>query len=102
MLWSGSIATIPTGYVLCDGDNGTPDLTDRFIFGAGSLADPGDSGGDEETLFGTGSSVYQKTSGYVDGTSPGVRNDYTQTNPVQAHKHEFMPVYYALAYIMKS
>ena len=34
MMWSGSIATIPAGYVLCNGSNGTPDLRDRFIVGA--------------------------------------------------------------------
>jgi hypothetical protein len=35
-MWSGSIATIPTGWLLCNGTNGTPDLRDRFIVGAGS------------------------------------------------------------------
>lgn len=32
--WSGSIANIPVGWVLCDGKNNTPDLSDRFIIGA--------------------------------------------------------------------
>lgn len=31
LLWYGSIATIPTGYALCNGANGTPDLRDKFI-----------------------------------------------------------------------
>lgn len=35
-LWYGSIASIPTGWLLCNGTNGTPDLRDRFIVGAGS------------------------------------------------------------------
>ena len=35
-MWSGSIASIPTGWRLCDGGGGTPDLRDRFIVGAGS------------------------------------------------------------------
>jgi len=34
MMWSGTIATIPTGWFLCNGSNGTPDLRDRFIVGA--------------------------------------------------------------------
>ena len=34
VLWSGTIATIPTGFQLCDGTNGTPDLRDKFIVGA--------------------------------------------------------------------
>jgi microcystin-dependent protein len=35
-MWSGSVATIPTGWVLCNGSNGTPDLRNRFIIGAHS------------------------------------------------------------------
>jgi hypothetical protein len=36
LLWSGSIASIPAGWTLCNGSNSTPDLRDRFIVGAGS------------------------------------------------------------------
>jgi hypothetical protein len=36
MLWSGSIASIPSGWALCDGTNGTPNLEDRFVVGAGN------------------------------------------------------------------
>jgi len=36
LLWSGSIGSIPAGYYLCNGSNGTPDLRDRFVVGAGS------------------------------------------------------------------
>jgi len=36
LAWSGSIATIPAGFVICDGSNGTPDLRDRFVVGAGT------------------------------------------------------------------
>jgi hypothetical protein len=35
-LWSGSVASIPSGWFICDGNNGTPDLRNRFIVGAGS------------------------------------------------------------------
>ena len=34
-IWRGSVATIPDGWVLCDGANGTPDLRSRFVYGAG-------------------------------------------------------------------
>lgn len=34
LMWSGAIATIPSGWALCNGLNGTPDLRDRFIIGA--------------------------------------------------------------------
>lgn len=33
-MWSGLLSEIPAGWVLCDGQNGTPNLTDRFIMGA--------------------------------------------------------------------
>ena len=36
VMWSGSIASIPSGWYLCNGANGTPNLQDRFIVGAGS------------------------------------------------------------------
>lgn len=35
VMWSGSVASIPAGWSLCDGTNGTPDLRGRFIVGAG-------------------------------------------------------------------
>ena len=45
IMWSGSINDIPVGWALCDGSNGTPDLRDRFIVGAGGAYNPGNTGG---------------------------------------------------------
>jgi len=45
IMWSGAIAAIPTGWVLCDGTNGTPNLRSRFVIGAGSTYAVGDTGG---------------------------------------------------------
>ena len=51
ILWSGNTGNIPTGFVLCDGNNGTPNLTDRFVVGAGAAYSPGATGGnDQQTL----------------------------------------------------
>jgi hypothetical protein len=36
ILWSGSVAAIPATWQLCNGTNGTPDLRDKFVVGAGS------------------------------------------------------------------
>lgn len=44
-MWGGLVANIPTGWLLCNGANGTPDLRDRFIKGAATGADPGGTGG---------------------------------------------------------
>jgi hypothetical protein len=45
ILWSGSVAAIPATWQLCDGTNGTPNLRDRFVVGAGSAYAVGATGG---------------------------------------------------------
>jgi hypothetical protein len=45
VIWGGSIASIPTGWVLCNGTAGTPDLRDRFVVGAGGSYAPNNTGG---------------------------------------------------------
>jgi microcystin-dependent protein len=49
-LWSGSIGSIPAGYVLCNGSNGTPDLRDRFVVGAGSTYSVDATGGSANAI----------------------------------------------------
>lgn len=46
--WFGTLLTIPDGWLLCDGNNGTPNLLDSFLIGAGGGGSfsPDDSGGD--------------------------------------------------------
>jgi len=50
LLWSGSIGSIPAGYVLCNGTNGTPDLRDRFVVGAGSSYAVNATGGSADAV----------------------------------------------------
>ena len=45
LLWSGSIISIPGGWYLCDGTNGTPNLTNRFVVSAGATYNVADIGG---------------------------------------------------------
>ena len=45
MMWSGTIATIPSGWLLCDGTSSTPDLRNRFVVGATSTYAVGATGG---------------------------------------------------------
>ncbi len=114
IMWSGAIPDIPGGWSLCDGTDGTPDLTDRFVAGAGGQYDVGDTGGsDEHTLtvdeMPTHEHDYERreTSG-VRGTETGGAQDRiggTDTRQTETtggdQPHENRPPFYALAYIQK-
>jgi hypothetical protein len=50
VLWSGSIGSIPAGWVLCNGSNGTPDLRNRFVVGAGSTYAVNGTGGSADAI----------------------------------------------------
>lgn len=50
VMWSGSIGSIPAGWVLCNGNNGTPDLRDRFVVGAGSTYAVDATGGSADAI----------------------------------------------------
>lgn len=50
VLWSGSSTSIPAGWALCDGLNGTPDLRDRFVIGAGGSYVVGSTGGSADAV----------------------------------------------------
>jgi len=46
VIWSGTIASIPAGFVICDGNNSTPNLLAKFIEGVATAAtNPGATGG---------------------------------------------------------
>ena len=45
MLWYGGVGNVPAGWHNCDGTNGTPNLMDRFIVGAGNVFPPGSQSG---------------------------------------------------------
>jgi hypothetical protein len=50
VLWSGAIGSIPAGYYLCNGSNGTPDLRDRFVIGAGNNYSVAQTGGTADSI----------------------------------------------------
>lgn len=74
LMWSGTLNTIPTGWALCNGQqvNGltTPDLTKKFVMGAGTSV---------------GASLIPGYSSYAPGTQGG--NSTINTTP--AHSHSF-------------
>lgn len=132
MIWSGSSASIPTGWVLCDGNNSTPDLRNRFVVGAGSTYSVNATGGSADAVVvshtHTATSVVtdpghtHQTLGWGGGSSYGINSiDSDNTNNVTSNSsttgitvattnastgvsgtNANLPPYYALCYIMKS
>jgi hypothetical protein len=50
VIWSGSAAAIPSGWYLCNGSNGTPNLRDRFVVGAGTTYAVAATGGSADAI----------------------------------------------------
>jgi hypothetical protein len=61
VMWSGSIASIPSGWYLCDGSNSTPDLRNRFIVGAGSTYAVAATGGSADAIVVSHTHTYSGT-----------------------------------------
>jgi len=126
LLWSGAISAIPSGWTLCDGTAGAPDLTDRFVIHAdsdgGGTNDVGDTGGvSSHTLTGAESgekghghilrwSILGAGTAYL-GSEDGPQNAYnTEASGAvvavgassASSAHTNRDKYYALAYIMKT
>jgi hypothetical protein len=80
VMWSGTIATIPSGWVLCNGSNGTPDLRNRFIIAANA-----DDGGAAKTAV-TGSAT--QTGGTKDAIVVSHTHTATVTDPGHTHEVE--------------
>ncbi len=79
MMWSGTIATIPSGWLLCNGSSGTPDLRNRFIIGAHS----DDAGAAKTTV--TGSAT--QTGGTKDAIVVSHTHTGTSTVTDSGHSH---------------
>jgi hypothetical protein len=62
-MWSGSIASIPGGWALCNGASGTPDLRDRFILGAGGTRAVATTGGSADAIAVAHTHTYSATTG---------------------------------------
>ena len=75
IIWSGSTANIPTGFVLCDGQNSTPDLRNRFVVGAGNNYNPGDTGGADSVTL-TEAQMPQHNHGINDPGHKHTTDDY--------------------------
>ncbi|MDR0994356.1 MAG: hypothetical protein LBN38_07335 [Verrucomicrobiota bacterium] len=112
ILWSGSASAIPGGWALCDGSQGTPDLRNRFVIGAGGAYSPNATGGAESVTL-TLDQIPSHTHGYTQGQKTswwghGAYDDmwYSSTSGTTGsagggQAHENRPPYYALCYIMR-
>ena len=126
LLWSGSIGSIPAGYLLCDGTNSTPDLRDRFIVGAGSSYSVNQTGGSADAivvshthtatvtdpghLHSNGGTTYYNGANGSYGFIASQTNTGTATTGITVANStagtsgtgQNLPPYFALCYIMKS
>lgn len=102
--WSGAIVDIPTGWALCDGTQGTPDLRDRFVVGAGTTYNPSDTGGNVNHSHNFTGDGHLHTLAAGPGVTAGP-TWRTQTTSIPAtgttDNANGLPPYYSLAFIMK-
>jgi trimeric autotransporter adhesin len=127
IMWSGSIASIPNGWSLCNGQNGTPDLRDRFVVGAGNAYSVANTGGSKDAIVVShnhtindpghshttgiyltnnvgqgGSSFAGSYFGSNTGSGTGVSPTGISVNTAgQSGTNANLPPYYALAFIMR-
>lgn len=118
ILWSGLTTAIPLSFALCDGTQGTPDLRNSFVMGAGTgplYSAPLTAGGSATsgpggththtanngtaTLLPTGIAV---AAGGLSALASTVDTGHSHSiNEVGDHYHQVTPPFVALAYIMK-
>ena len=114
-MWSGASNAVPSGWALCNGQNGTPNLMDKFVVGAGNTYSVGATGGEathmltvnempshSHNVLDTNSAAAQQTciSSRLYGASYNTTATLIQpTGGSQPYNN--MPPYYALCFIMK-
>lgn len=128
-MWHGQVDQVPPGWALCDGQNGTPDLRNRFILGWGKRTVNQNGGQEQVTLniaqmpahsHGGNTKIAQtsvpkvikgkvaRRAGLVLKTTPASGPDKETVNHKhniltqgKGQPHDNLPPYYVLAYIMK-
>ena len=100
IIWSGASNAIPTGWVLCDGQNSTPDLRDRFVIGAGNNYAVDATGGSADAIVvshthGSGNLQTNNTGGHSHGGNTNDSGNHSHgggnyiTNTTGSHQHRW-------------
>jgi len=104
VMWAGLIENIPEGWHLCDGYEGTPDLSNRFIRSAVPAYPPGTKGGanTHNHSFTTDGHKHDLDEGFPiqDGFGWDTYTN-TKTDTGITNIGDNVPLYYSLAFIMK-
>ena len=101
--WSGSIINIPDRFVLCDGTNGTPDLRNKFIVGAGDTYAKDAVGGNTTHPHGFTGDSHSHTIATNARMEPGVgihSSTAAGSTTGTTDAVSSLPPYYSLCYIM--
>lgn len=115
MIWSGTENNVPEGWSICNGQNGTVDLRDKFVLAAGESHNVGETGGSEEVTLtvaqmpshshGVISAINENsTSLYkvkLERSTDNYKESLTETTG-SSKPHPNMPPYYTLLYIQKT
>lgn len=101
--WYGEVMDVPSGWRLCDGNNGTPDLTDKFVVGASGTYIVGASGGTVEHVHSFTTDFHKHD--ILDGTAIASGSGKFATTDMNTgtgltNSESNLPSYYALAYVM--
>lgn len=84
VMWSGLISNVPSGWKLCDGTNGTPDLRNRFVVGAGSTYTELATGGSADAIVVS----HSHTMGAATFTGTAMSaHSHTVTDPGHSHTY---------------
>ena len=98
IMWAGTIASIPSGWIICDGNNGTPNLLGRFVEGVATAAtNPGTTGG----------SINKTTAGHDHTMSAEVGDNLGGPDPSNVNSNtdfiaDIRPPFYDIAFLMKT
>ena len=104
-LWYGSIHGIPDGWTICDGTAGTPNLTDKFIVGAGGAYPVNATGGavnHNHGFTGDGHTHEMAPGGAIGAGINWSAETDSNVATGTTDNGSSLPPYHALCYIMKT